>query len=62
MPDSYKRRFVFRGKSGILRIYRGGMRLLKIEQSGEIDDPEESSRALDWIHESVERIRYEVET
>ena len=61
IPKDYTRRFVFRGRNGILRIYRGGRRRLNIDEAGVIY-PDENSAALDWIHESVEIMRWETET
>ncbi len=59
IPRRYERRFVFRGRRGILRMTAvGGKRAVELEQSG-IIEPEERSEALDWIQEAVEWIRAE---
>lgn len=60
IPKDYTKRFVFRGENGMIRIYRAGKRKLRIDEAGVISEQEQSA-ALDWIHESVERMRFESE-
>ncbi len=58
IPKGYQVRFVFRGQRGVLRVARAGRRKLRFEQTGSFS-PVEQSMALDWIQETVERMRFE---
>ena len=62
MPWGYSKRFLLITNTGKMEIEARPPRSLKvtITQTGP-NEPAEESRALDWIQESVERIRYEVE-
>ena len=63
IPAGYKRKFVFRGKSGVMTLERAGRRKLRFSETGDVEGrfTVEGEGALDWIQETIEMIRFDSE-
>ncbi len=61
IPKGYKQRFVFNASKGKMIIERAGSRTLKVSICGKAEPrfTVEGESALDWIQETIERIRFE---
>ena len=60
IPKTYRHEFVLRCRNGIMKVRRGGRRSIAFETEGDLDIDTERSLALDWIQETIERIRFDV--
>lgn len=61
IPSTYRRTFMlFDGVGGYAEIVPCGTRLIRYTNTMDHQTPKTNSMTLDWIQESIEQIRYDV--